>query len=101
MRQKKVVQLELDFYVSPQLVVKDNVNENGDVVCEVVSLSREEKVEAAKPGSSPDGFLMTETRAFLPEFENRFDIMDKTAIAIGKVEGLQEMKEKFAKQEEV
>lgn len=99
MRQK-TKQIEVDYFDSPSLVIKDNIKENGDVVCSVHALSRDEKVEASKPVPSQDNYFMTDTRVPSVDLDNKFDIMSKTAVAIGKVESLQQMYERFKNQKE-
>lgn len=100
MRQK-IDLIEVDYFSTPELVIKDNVQENGDIVCNVVLLSKEEQIERAKIPFSPDSYMMTDSRISSPEYADKFELMDRTSAAIGRVESVQQMKERFDNEESV
>lgn len=79
----------------PEFITKDNTDVNGSIVCDLVPLSREEKLEKAKLASGPELTSLATMPVAPVSYSNRFAIMSQVSDAISKVPSVSDLKEEL------
>lgn len=76
----------------PEFQIKDNVDENGSIVCVLVPLTKEEKLEKAKCASSPELVSLATVPVEPISYGSRFAIMTQVSEAINQIPTIDDLK---------
>ena len=84
---------DVSFYGTfPEFITKDNVDAEGNIVCELVPLSKEEKLDHARLAGSPELTTLSTVPVEPISYGSRFAIMTSVNEAISRIPSVSDLK---------